>query len=82
LGKIPLVVGMPVVITHNFDVGGGIVNGTYGILKSVEYKIEDCKRYATSCIITLPNLIGSPMTGLTEFEVPVLQQSSTLKFVH
>jgi len=33
LGKIPLVIGMPVMITQNYDVEGGIVNGCTGILK-------------------------------------------------
>lgn len=31
LGKIPLVPGMPVMITQNYDVEGGIVNGCTGI---------------------------------------------------
>ena len=35
LGKIPLVIGMPVMITHNFDVENGVVNGCTGILKSI-----------------------------------------------
>ncbi|KAG1799399.1 uncharacterized protein HD556DRAFT_1231589 [Suillus plorans] len=28
LGKIPLVIGMPVLVSQNFDVEGGIVNGS------------------------------------------------------
>jgi hypothetical protein len=35
LGKIPLVIGMPVIIAHNFDVEGGIVNGCQGLLKKI-----------------------------------------------
>ena len=33
LGKLPLVLGMPVMFTQNFDVKSGIVNGSTGILK-------------------------------------------------
>ena len=33
LGKILLVLGMPVMFTQNFDVESGIVNGSIGILK-------------------------------------------------
>lgn len=41
LGKIPLVIGIPVMITHNFDVENGIVNGCTGILKV--YVIQQMK---------------------------------------
>jgi hypothetical protein len=37
LGKIPLVRGMPVLITQNFDVDGGIVNGSRGTLQKIRY---------------------------------------------
>ncbi|KAJ3915074.1 hypothetical protein F5877DRAFT_9102, partial [Lentinula edodes] len=56
LGRIPLVIGMPVIITQNFDVHGGIVNGSQGILKSIRYKIDDQgRRHAISCVITVAN---------------------------
>ena len=35
IGALPLVLGMPVVITENFNVAGGIVNGSTGILCKV-----------------------------------------------
>lgn len=40
LGKIPLVLGMQVVVSQNFDVPGGVVNGSIGTLKknSLLYK--------------------------------------------
>lgn len=34
LRRIPLVLGMPMMITQNFDVDGGIVNGSTGTLKN------------------------------------------------
>jgi hypothetical protein len=40
LGKIPLVIGMPVMISQNFDVHGGVVNGCYGSLRSVRYRVD------------------------------------------
>ncbi|KAJ3858406.1 hypothetical protein EV359DRAFT_7875, partial [Lentinula novae-zelandiae] len=56
LGCIPLVIGMPVIITQNFDVHGGIVNGSQGIPKSIQYKIDDQGRHhAISCVITVAN---------------------------
>ncbi|KAJ3897489.1 hypothetical protein F5879DRAFT_769971, partial [Lentinula edodes] len=54
LGRIPLVIRMPVIITQNFDVHAGIVNGSQGILKSIRYKVdEQGHRHAISCVITL-----------------------------
>ena len=38
LGKNPLVIGMPVMITQNYDVENRIVNGCIGILKKICYQ--------------------------------------------
>ena len=40
LGHILLVIGMPVMLMTNFDVSHGIVNGTIGTLKSVQYWVD------------------------------------------
>ena len=32
LGKVPIVLGMPVIVNQNFDVEGGLVNGSFGHL--------------------------------------------------
>ncbi|KAJ7127737.1 hypothetical protein C8R44DRAFT_778727 [Mycena epipterygia] len=37
LGRLPLTIGMPVMITQNFDVENGIVNGATGIVKQIRY---------------------------------------------
>ncbi|KAJ3807938.1 hypothetical protein EV368DRAFT_53480, partial [Lentinula lateritia] len=52
LSRLPLVIGMPVMITQNFGVESGVVNGCQGILKSVQYKVDDqgfC--HAISCMV-------------------------------
>ncbi len=41
LGALPLVIGMPVMIMHNFDVKSGVVNGAIGKLKSICYTVDD-----------------------------------------
>ncbi|THU84817.1 hypothetical protein K435DRAFT_616999, partial [Dendrothele bispora CBS 962.96] len=80
LGKIPLVIGMPVVVTNNFDVGGGIVNGTYGVLKSIRYTWDGVYRHATSCVIEVDQAVGGTMTSLREREIPIVQQTSHIIF--
>ncbi|KAJ3880115.1 hypothetical protein F5051DRAFT_482411, partial [Lentinula edodes] len=83
LGKIPLVVGMPVMITQNFDVDSGIVNGCQGILKSVRYRLDDHgRRHAISCVVrTNSTSLASPLPLLDDAEdVVVLEDKVTLTF--
>ncbi|KAJ3916321.1 hypothetical protein F5877DRAFT_46891, partial [Lentinula edodes] len=56
LGRIPLVIGMPIMITQNFDVQSGVVNGCHGVLKSVRYRLDDQgRRHAISCVVSASN---------------------------
>jgi hypothetical protein len=59
VGALPLVLGMPVVVTENFDVQGGVVNGSTGTLRHIRYRSDDDgKRYLTSCVVELPDFTG------------------------
>ncbi|KAG1855019.1 hypothetical protein F4604DRAFT_1505366, partial [Suillus subluteus] len=65
LGQIPLVIGMPVIIGHNFDVEGGIVNGCQGILKAIQYTMDDeGSRHVRSCIIHSSDIICDDLPHL------------------
>ncbi|KZO98156.1 hypothetical protein CALVIDRAFT_456141, partial [Calocera viscosa TUFC12733] len=73
LGTCPLVLGMPVVLTTNYDVEAGIVNGTHGVLKGIRYQTDaQGRRHATSCLVHTPDLKGDPLPGLLPGHVPVL----------
>ena len=84
LGKIPLVIGMPVMITHNFDVENGIVNGCTGILKSIRYTTDEMgNRYAVSCVVESPNISSSTtLSMLSQNQAVVLQDTIDLTFRH
>ena len=70
---LPLVLGMPVIITENFDVVGGIVNGSTGILRKVRYRTDDAnRRYLTSCIVELPDATADALPNLPLKHVAVL----------
>ncbi|KAF8181771.1 hypothetical protein BJ912DRAFT_801813, partial [Pholiota molesta] len=76
LGKIPLVIGMPVMITQNYDVEGGVVNGCTGILKKIRYrKDSNGNRIATSCIVESDTITGSPLPALSQGQAVVLQDT-------
>lgn len=79
MAPLPLVEGMPVILTRNYDVNGGIVNGTEGILKSVQYEVDQYgNRYATSCIILAPNVMCDALPYLKEKEIVALRSSVTI----
>lgn len=81
LGKIPLVLGMPVMIGQNYDVSAGIVNGCIGSLKSIRYSEDDSgNRFATSCIVYTPSTSGESLPHLEEQESVVLPDTVELSF--
>ncbi|KIK76881.1 hypothetical protein PAXRUDRAFT_168539 [Paxillus rubicundulus Ve08.2h10] len=55
LGRLPLIPGMPVMITENIAIGNRVVNGSEGILHSVVYKLVDGEREAICAYVKVPN---------------------------
>jgi len=83
LGKIPLVIGMPVMITQNYNVEGGIVNGCTGILKKIRFITDSIgNRYALSCVVESPSISADPLTSLPKNHAVILQETIELKFCH
>lgn len=83
MGRLPLLPGMPVIIGHNYDVHGGIVNGSEGILKSVRYRIdEEGRRRATSCIVTVASASDDPLPHLPSCDVVVLEEDIRFTVPH
>ncbi len=83
LRRIPLVIGMPVMICQNFDVEHGVVNGCTGTLKKIRYRSDaQGRRHALSCVVETPTTSGTPLTGLDEQSVVVLQDTTDMRFVH
>ncbi|THU92917.1 hypothetical protein K435DRAFT_671219, partial [Dendrothele bispora CBS 962.96] len=85
MGKLPLVLGMPVMITHNFDVASGIVNGCVGTLKSIRYQLgKSGKRHAISCVVSSPSDTATtvPLPHLNNSEFVALKDTVELSFHH
>jgi hypothetical protein len=78
VGALPLVLGMPVIISENLDVSGGIVNGSIGILRKVRYRINDEKRYLTSCIVEVTDGMGDELPHLPSEHVAVLSGTAEM----
>ncbi|XP_006454909.1 hypothetical protein AGABI2DRAFT_56707, partial [Agaricus bisporus var. bisporus H97] len=83
LGRLPLVEGMPVMITLNYDVSAGIVNGLMGSLLSVQYIINSNGNHeAISCVVKCPNVTGHQLPSLDVGDAAVLQDTVNVSFVH
>jgi hypothetical protein len=83
LGRIPLVIGMPVMIAQNFDVPGGVVNGCVGKLVRVRYRVgEDGRRYAISCIVEAPDTTPGIIPELPQHHVVSLRDTTKIVFTH
>ncbi|EIW81887.1 hypothetical protein CONPUDRAFT_19782, partial [Coniophora puteana RWD-64-598 SS2] len=81
MGKLPLVVGMPVMIMHNFDVESGVVNGLTGILVNVRYRLDDDgNRHALSCVVRSPDSLGAGIPGLPSDTVVALEDATRISF--
>ncbi|KAJ7592420.1 hypothetical protein C8J56DRAFT_780451, partial [Mycena floridula] len=81
LGRLPLVIRMPVVITANFDIESGIVNGCVGTLQSLKFLEElNERRHATSCIVKSKDIIGEALTHLNKHEATVIEDEKDMLF--
>ncbi|KAG2133021.1 hypothetical protein DEU56DRAFT_739171 [Suillus clintonianus] len=80
LGELPLIPGMPVMITDNAAMSCKIVNGSRGTLKSIHYEADsEGNRYALYALVDLPgNALHVP--GLQADVVPILPITSGFKF--
>ncbi|KAI0335957.1 hypothetical protein GY45DRAFT_1232398, partial [Cubamyces sp. BRFM 1775] len=77
LMKLPLVLGMPVIVSQNFDVNGGVVNGSIGILHSVRYTVDGAsgKRHLRSCVVRLKDTVGEALYGLEKGDYPIMEDN-------
>ena len=67
---------MPVIFTHNYDISGGVVNGSDGIVGKVNYYVDEIGlRHATSCVIYVPNSTCPRLPNLNEHEVVALLET-------
>ena len=83
LGKIPLVLGMPVVVNQNFDIDGGLVNGSFGYLWDYWFENKgDGIRTLTSCIVEIPDLTCDQLPHLPPKHVPIISDTVGMSIIH
>ncbi len=82
LGRIPLVIGMPLMISQNYDVDGGVVNGTSGTLEKIRYWTDEAGlRHAVSCIVRVDDMSSAALPGLRPGQAVAIHDDVDLSFV-
>lgn len=82
LGRIPLVLGMKVIVSQNFDVTAGIVNGSMGVLKRIRYRMNDRgERVLTSCVVSLQDEEPA-IPGMAANDAPILADTKSFTLKH
>ncbi|KZS89908.1 hypothetical protein SISNIDRAFT_398860, partial [Sistotremastrum niveocremeum HHB9708] len=82
MGTLPMVDGMPVMLTQNLDVNNGAVNGARGTLVHVRYEIVNNERVATSCVVHIPSYTGPTLPGLEPGQVAVTSNTVDVLLTH
>lgn len=79
LGRLPLMPGMPILITENLALAGKIVNGARGTIKHIAYDLIGSKRVARCVYVEVP---GSTLQlpGEHQHIVAVFPRSITFKY--
>ncbi|KAG2752525.1 hypothetical protein P692DRAFT_20698564, partial [Suillus brevipes Sb2] len=77
IGKLPLIPGMPVMITENAATSCKIVNGSKGVLKSITYDVDESEnRYPVCAFVDIPESTLE-ISGLRNGVIPIFPVSST-----
>jgi flavin-binding protein dodecin len=82
LGKIPIALGMPVIVNQNFDVEGGLVNGSFGYVRDYRFQTdEDGIRTLTSCIVEIPDFTAEPLPHLPPRHVAIISDTVEMRSI-
>lgn len=82
MGRLPLVVGMPVLVAHNFDVEGGVTNGSRGTVQRIRYTIQPGTghRILKSCIVHIPDSTANALPNLGLHEMAIVADTTDIMF--
>jgi PIF1-like helicase len=81
LKDLPLAFEMPVMITTNVDLVGGIVNGSIDSVRSIDFTtLSNGNRVLKHCIVHIPSAHAAPMNGLADHEFPILPDTNTVRY--
>ena len=79
LGRLPLLPGMPVLITENLALAGKVVNGARGMIKYIAFDTIGSKRIACCVYVEVPSLTLH-LPGEDDHVIAVLPQNSPITY--
>ncbi|KAH7904557.1 hypothetical protein BJ138DRAFT_1018981 [Hygrophoropsis aurantiaca] len=80
LGCLPLIIGMPLVVTENIASSSKIVNGSEGILRDVRYSLDDAGHRIAECAYVYIEGSEIHLPGLDKGVVPVFPTTQNFKY--
>ncbi|KAF8215295.1 hypothetical protein K438DRAFT_1561929 [Mycena galopus ATCC 62051] len=80
LGKLPLSIGMKVMITENIALKACVVNGAEGILREIHYSTDSKGRRSVDCAYVEVKGAGVNLHPLGKDVVPIFPVSSSFKY--
>ncbi|KAG2155405.1 hypothetical protein DEU56DRAFT_693837, partial [Suillus clintonianus] len=80
LGRLPLIPGMPIMITENAATSCKIVNGSRGILQSITYEVDEYDNRFPVCALVKIQDSTLHIPGLENSVVPILPITSSFSF--
>jgi len=81
LGRVPLILGMPILVSQNFDVKGGIVNGSWGTVSHIYYHVDDeGHRYLLSVVVHITDSTDENLSHLLPHNLLILADMTEISF--
>ena len=81
LRQLLLTIGMPIMITTNIDVQGGIVNGSISTVRSISFKtLPNGDQTLSHCIVHIPNATAPVLPHLSSQEYPIMPESVYISY--
>ena len=81
LGHIPLILGMPILISQNFNMEGGVVNRSRGTVSHICYHIDEHGyHHLLSVIIHISDSSEELLGNLPPHDLPILADTTDITF--
>lgn len=75
--------GMPMLVSQNFDVEGGVINGSRGTISHICYRIDDKgRRCLLSDIVQITDSTNKSSSHLLPHNLPILADTTEINFKH
>ena len=83
LGRVPLILGMPILVSQNFDVKGGIINGSQSTVSHIHYHVDDeGHHYLLSVVVHITDSTDENLSHLLPHNLPILADMTAISFKH